>query len=309
MATKKAASTKKSRVTTVKKPVVTKSTKVSTSTATEPARTTRPANAQSARTVSFFGGKTPLLGAYIAEFVGTFILAAVALTANNSTLYLAFTIIAIVMTIGLVSGAHINPLVTVGAWVTRKMDGKRALGYVGAQLLGAMLALVVLMAFSQAAPAQEEATQAMPFAQQSAQLFQMMPITGETKGLWYIFFAEFVGASILSFAVANALRNGRDRITAAFTYGFGFFAAATVAMGAALFAAGQGVIATAVNPALALSLQTLNISSAKDGVEAAGLGILLYVVAPILGGILGFLLFNLMRSESSTAEEMVSERL
>lgn len=299
MATKKAASAKKSKTTTVKKPIIKKSTSVGSST-TKTSTVTKASSATSTRTLSFFDGKTPLLGAYIAEFVGTFILATTALVVQGNALLVGFALIAIVLAIGFTSGAHINPLITVGAWVTRKMSGKRALGYIGAQLLGAMLALVVMTAFSGAAPKPDNSQEAMMLGQQTAQLFQMEPVTGETKGVWYVFFAELLGASILGFAVAGALRERRDRMVAAFTYGLGFFAALTIAGGAAAFAS----LAVVVNPALALSMQAIDWTMAS-----AGWGILVYMIAPIVGGVLGFLLFDVIRGETVVADRSVNERL
>jgi aquaporin Z len=49
--------------------------------------------------------------------------------------------------IGRVSGAHINPVVTLGFWIMRKIDPPTALGYVTAQLVGAVLGSVPLIAW------------------------------------------------------------------------------------------------------------------------------------------------------------------
>ena len=43
--------------------------------------------------------------------------------------------------VGRESGAHINPAVTMGFWMMRKLDGRAAAGYIVAQLLGASLGL------------------------------------------------------------------------------------------------------------------------------------------------------------------------
>jgi aquaporin Z len=49
--------------------------------------------------------------------------------------------------VGRVSGAHINPAVTIGFWLMRKLDGRAAVGYVIAQLLGASLGALPLLAW------------------------------------------------------------------------------------------------------------------------------------------------------------------
>lgn len=293
MATKKATSAKKSRTTTTKKPV----TKVTTVTA-DPTTPVRPTKAAKAAAVTTKGrailqGRSPLLGAYIGEFIGTFILATAALIVSGNALLVGFVLVALVLVIGAVSGSHVNPLITVGAWVTRKISGKRALGYIGAQVLGAMLALVVMTAFSSAAPTPDAAEQNMMMMQQTPQLFQIEPVTGETKGLWYVFFAELLGAAIFGFVVSSAMRERRERAAQAFTVGLGLFAALTVAGGAASFATLQVV----VNPALALSMQAL--AWPVQDIWS----ILVYIVAPILGGVAGFFLYDLVRSQNVASDD------
>jgi aquaporin Z len=49
--------------------------------------------------------------------------------------------------VGKESGAHINPAVTLGFWMMRKLDGRAAVGYVIAQLIGAALGALPLMAW------------------------------------------------------------------------------------------------------------------------------------------------------------------
>lgn len=294
MATKKAASAKKSKATATKKQNTTKVTTVKAPKATTPK--VAPSRTSS-RKVDLLSGRPSLLGAYIAEFIGTFILAVTALVVQGNALLVGFVLIAIVLTIGVISGSHVNPLITVGAWVTRKISGKRALGYIAAQALGAMLALVVMSAFSNAAPKPDDSQQAMMLGQQTAQLFQVAPITQDTKGVWYIFFAEMLGAGIFGFAVANAIRERRERSAQAFTVGLGLFAALTVAGGAAAFANASAI----VNPALALSMQAIE-WPIKDM-----WGILVYIVAPIIGGALGFFLLDIVRGESDTEELAVRE--
>ena len=49
--------------------------------------------------------------------------------------------------IGLISGAHINPVVTLGFWLFRKLDLRTALAYIVAQLIGAASGSVLLLAW------------------------------------------------------------------------------------------------------------------------------------------------------------------
>src|SRR5262249_26406811 len=49
--------------------------------------------------------------------------------------------------IGKESGAHINPAVTLGFWMMRKLETRAAVGYVLAQVLGAALGALPLLAW------------------------------------------------------------------------------------------------------------------------------------------------------------------
>jgi aquaporin Z len=49
--------------------------------------------------------------------------------------------------VGKESGAHINPAVTLGFWLMQKLDSRTALGYVFAQLVGAYLGCLPLLAW------------------------------------------------------------------------------------------------------------------------------------------------------------------
>src|SRR5512146_2292105 len=49
--------------------------------------------------------------------------------------------------VGKISGAHINPVVTLAFWLRRRMTTRLALGYVGAQLVGAVLGATALRAW------------------------------------------------------------------------------------------------------------------------------------------------------------------
>ena len=49
--------------------------------------------------------------------------------------------------VGKQSGAHINPAVTMGFWMMRKLDMRAAVGYIIAQLLGACIGALPLLAW------------------------------------------------------------------------------------------------------------------------------------------------------------------
>jgi aquaporin Z len=100
---------------------------------------------------------------YLAEFIGTFILVfggcGSAVLAGGKIGYsgvaLAFglSLLAMVYAIGPISGCHINPAVTAGLWLSRKMETRDVPGYVIAQILGAIVAAAVLLAIVKDTPA------------------------------------------------------------------------------------------------------------------------------------------------------------
>ncbi|HEX4264773.1 MAG TPA: MIP family channel protein [Verrucomicrobiae bacterium] len=89
----------------------------------------------------------------LAESLGTFALVFAgtgALVVNNATgggvthvgvaLTFGLVVLAMIYTFGDISGAHLNPAVTVGFWAARRMPRRDVLPYIAAQLVGAFLA-------------------------------------------------------------------------------------------------------------------------------------------------------------------------
>jgi len=95
---------------------------------------------------------------FIAEFIGTFWLvlggcgSAVLAAAFPETgigfagVALAFglTVVTAAYALGHISGAHLNPAVSVGLWIGGRFEGKLLLPYIIAQVLGGLLAAAVL---------------------------------------------------------------------------------------------------------------------------------------------------------------------
>lgn len=108
---------------------------------------------------------------YIAELVGTFVLtllgcgAAVSLNCGVDTASVVGTavafglaVVAMAYTIGGVSGCHINPAITFGCWLSKRISGKDAAMYMVFQVIGAILASAVLFALVATAPELPEGT-------------------------------------------------------------------------------------------------------------------------------------------------------
>ena len=94
---------------------------------------------------------------YIAEFIGTFSLVFCgtgaiiinettngAVTHTGIAITFGLIVMAMIFSLGNISGSHINPAVTIAFAVARRFNPKQILPYILAQLAGAFLATVVL---------------------------------------------------------------------------------------------------------------------------------------------------------------------
>lgn len=148
MATKKAATTKKStssRTTAAKKTTPKKTTKTSAAKAD-----TKKTESVAAKTKAVKAWPPLNIGGIIlAELVGTFVLTMVALTtASFGVWYVGVTLVVLILALGAVSGVHINPAVSLALWTVRKINWKDLLVYWGSQIVGAMLAVVLMYLFT-----------------------------------------------------------------------------------------------------------------------------------------------------------------
>lgn len=104
-----------------------------------------------------------LMKKYLAEMIGTMVLVLMgcgsAIFAGNAadivgagvgTLGVAFAfglaVIAMAYTIGNISGCHINPAITLGVWLSGRMNGRDASMYMIFQVIGAILGSLILVA-------------------------------------------------------------------------------------------------------------------------------------------------------------------
>jgi aquaporin Z len=212
-----------------------------------------------------------------AEFIGTFLLAAVFIVGQGQPLYIFFAFVGIFLLLSGVSGSYVNPAVTVAAWVTRRISWLRALGYIIFEVLGALVAYVVLSGFIGGAESSAAAGSA-------ATLYAAAALTSGKE--WYVFFAELLGTLVIGFAFANALRNSQDRFASAFTAGAGVFIALMIAFISASYVGGTAIL----NPAVAASLKALSWSVWPLAV---------YILAPVVGGIAGFFLNDFVKGRAS----------
>lgn len=279
MATKKsAASTRK----TTKKPA--SSAKKTTTKVTTVKASTAPAKTSAARvsTASRFKlSRAPLLAGSVAEFIGTFMLAAVVVITSGQPLFIMFAFIAIILVVGGISGGHFNPAVTIGALATRRITLARAASYIAAQVLGGLMALVVLNGFISAAP--EVSQQAQAFGQTAPTLFTPQEIAKGKE--WVVLAAELLGTVLFTLGVATAMRKASE-VTRALTIAGSLYVGLFIASTAASYVGTSAVL----NPAVAASLQIFK--------QFELWPIMVYAITPLVGGVLGFALSDLLKEES-----------
>src|SRR5690348_416520 len=92
---------------------------------------------------------------YVAELIGTFVLVfggvGSAVLAGSHigfvgvALAFGLSLLAMVYTIGPISGCHINPAVTLGVLLARKISARDAIAYMIAQVVGAVIGAAVIL--------------------------------------------------------------------------------------------------------------------------------------------------------------------
>jgi MIP family channel proteins len=225
-----------------------------------------------------------IVGAAIAELVGTFVLVfggtAVAVGAilarptagpayDSLAVALAFglALVAVVAAVGHVSGAHVNPAVTLGMAATKKFPWQYVPHYVGAQLVGAVLAAFATW-ITFGGPARGEAKLAATYPAQGVGDLQALVV-------------EILITFILVFVVMAVATDERaPAAIAPLAVGF--------ALAVGVFIAGP-VTGGSVNPARSLGPMIV----AGDFTS-----VWLYVLGPIVGGVLGALLYDRTLAQS-----------
>ena len=211
MATKKAASTKKA---TAKKPAAAKTTVRTVSASAKPSVPTKVAEVQTSRSTK---SQLPdnIINIVLAELFGTFILTMVALATfqDAGALYVGLALAVIVVAVGAISGAHVNPAVTFGLWAARKLKTVLVPFYWGAQFLGAMLAVIV----------------ANLVANNSINLSFSDFVTID----WGVFGAEMVAAAVFLFGLVGVISH-RELSNGARALGVGLSLTAAIVVGGAL---------------------------------------------------------------------------
>jgi len=180
-----------------------------------------------------------------------------------------------VYTIGRVTGAHINPAVTIAHWATRRVETKKVAPYILGQLAGASVAGFIQLALwtSSNSPILVQAARSTFFGD---------TIPNLEFGIGAVLLAEVTGTAILVFTVFGATDKAADPSRAGVTIGF--------ALAAMVWMFGP-ISGASLNPA-----RTWGPTLASSIFSLTPLGNLwIYVVGPVLGGLLGAFLYDAFR--------------
>ena len=195
-----------------------------------------------------------------------------ALGAVGVSLTFGLIIMVMVYATGHLSGAHINPAVTIAFTLGRHFPAPDALAYIAAQLLGATAGALVLLA---------------AWPDQPAQLGATTPSVGVGAALLY----EVLLTAVLMFVITAVATDARA-----------VGAAAAIAIGGtvgldALF--GGPVTGASMNPARSIG----------PALVSGTLGDLwIYIVGPVLGAALGALAYQLVRGPAGPRASVLPSR-
>ncbi len=186
---------------------------------------------------------------YIGEAVGTGVLTMVVALALAGTFAVPVAVLAaltlglFVYSLGHLSGTHINPAVTIGAWSIGKVSTDDALKYVIAQFIGAGAALLVVGSLVTAA-------------------------TPPLKADLAIGLAEMIGTALFTFGIASVVYGKTPAVMSGMVVGGSLLLGIAVA---ALIGS-NGVL----NPAVALGIGSFNVMYVLGPVLGSVLGMQIY---------------------------------
>jgi len=220
-------------------------------------------------------------GSLLGEVIGTLLLALLFFTLMliglpNIATY-AIAIIALIIAVYAFSGACLNPLITVGMMASRRMSVIRGIMYIIAEIVGAWLAWMIFNGFHLAGG---ETAYDIPAVSALAE-----------NGFWPIAMIELLGAIIIAFFYARAIKYKRSVFTfgAVITGGIALAIVIGYVVSAAFLGANNSFV---MNPAIATMLQIFPQSGADFGEVFGGIcqALSLYCLIPMIGGALGFYL-------------------
>lgn len=211
----------------------------------------------------------------VAEFIGifflTFIGGAAIINTNSDLLIVALahglTVALVISSLGHISGAHINPAVTIGFLITKKINFKTASSYIFAQTLGSIFAAICLR----------------NLIPNSMDFYLGGQFLNESIGFLDALFIEMILTFLLVLSIFGVAVDDRGPIKHISGFGIGLVVTIDIFAGGPLTGA-------SMNPA-----RTFGPSFISGNWENH----LLYWIGPIIGGILASMFYDKFFNENS----------
>lgn len=225
--------------------------------------------------------ETKPLSKYAAELIGTFVLvfigcgSAVIAGGHIGFAGIAFafgiSVVAMAYAIGPISGCHINPAITIAMLVAGKISVKDTIGYVIAQILGAIIGAAVLMVIAKGMTGYTGGLGTNGYGDLSPDKYSMQSALIAEIVLSFIFLMVIFGTTAKNAAPGFA----------------GLAIGLSLVM---IHLVGIPIDGTSVNPARSFGPALL------AGGEALS-QVWLFIIAPIIGGVLAAIVWKLMGKE------------
>lgn len=190
-------------------------------------------------------------------FAGTSFAAGVVATA----LAFGLVLLALAYVLGPISGCHVNPAVTIGAWLSGRIPLREAVGYWVAQFVGGILGALLLWGTFNCSPRYRTSIQGL-----GADGYG--PLSHIRINVGGAFLAEVILTALFVFAVLGATSKTANPATAGIVIGFSLTIVHLI---------GIPITGTSVNPARSLGPALIVGGTALSQVW-------LFIVAPLVGG-------------------------
>ncbi|WP_106402457.1 aquaporin [Actinocorallia populi] len=221
---------------------------------------------------------------YVAEFLGTALLVFIAvgsavlglpeIGAVGVALAFGLVLLGLVYAIGPISGCHVNPAVTAGAWIMRQISGTDAVCYIVAQVLGGIAGAALIKLVSSVGGVETAVDGANAYG----------PDEGINAAGTFVL--EVVLTFVFVFVVLLVVRRKAAATAAGVAIGF------TLAV---VHLVGVPLHGTSVNPARSIG------PALFAGGEAIG-QLWLFILAPLVGGVLAALAARALRDAPEDTE-------
>ena len=232
-----------------------------------------------------------LLKKAVAEVIGTFVLVffacgVAAFTGGElvaTSLAFGLVIVAMAYSVGRISGCHINPAVSLGCFLAKRMTLKEFLVYVAAQIVGGIIGGLALFGIAKLAGIDFPATAASNLA-----------VNYAVKGLTVqTIIAALLVEVVLTFVFVYVILN----VTAE-NSGAGKKAGLIIGLTLTLVhLLGINLTGTSVNPARSIATALANLIFTGDATSISQ--VWMFIVGPLLGGALAALVYALLHKEKA----------